>query len=534
MFKALLKKQFMELNTYYFIDRKSGKRRSKGGTIGVIALMAFVFLSVMVMIFGVSAALAVPLIQAGLRWLYFALMGMLAIALGTFGSAFNTYAGLYHAKDNEMLLSMPIPPLKLLLVRMLGVYAMSLLYSALVWLPALLQYLVQGAATGASAVLGILLTFVIAAFVSVLSCVLGWVVALISGKLRNKSVITVILSLAFLGAYYVVYFRLSELLEAFLLDPAKTAQNIRTWAYPIYMMGRGAAGEGLPMLIFTAITAALCCLCVWALGKTFTGIVTSEKGAKKAVYREKTAKAADLRAALLRKELRRFVGSPTYMLNCGLGIVILLGFSVFILFRTDLISGLLNALGEQAPAVLKVVPALVVVAACLGISMNPITVPSISLEGKYLWVIRSLPVPAIQALNAKLRLHVDLNLFPALFFTAVLGILTGSDSLTLIMMLLTAAVFVCLTGVAGLTLDLNRPNLTWTNETVAVKQNVGAVIMIFGAWLVAVLIGGGGFAVMKFMDMWLYLLLVSAVLAGVTLLLYRHLKTTGVEKFEEL
>lgn len=534
MFKALLKKQFMELNTFYFLDKKTGKRRSKGGVAGYIVLMGFVFLSVAILFFGISASLAGVLLAAELDWLYFALMGMIAIALGTFGSAFNTYAGLYHAKDNEMLLSMPIPPVKLLIVRMTGVYAMSLLYSALVWLPALLQYLAQGAATLASAGLGLLLTFVIAAFVSVLSCVLGWVVALISGKLKNKSIITVLLTLVFLGAYYVIYFRMNELLEALLLNPGQTAQNIRTWIYPVYQMGRGAAGELLPMLIFTAITAALCCLCVWVLGKTFTGIVTSEKGVKKAVYREKTAKAADMRSALLRKELRRFLGSPTYMLNCGLGIVILIAAAIFFLFRRDLISGLMNALGEQAPMVLEVVPALAVVAACLGISMNPVTTPSISLEGKYLWVIQSLPVPAIQILNAKLRLHIYLNIFPALFFTAALGILTGSGSLTLIMMLLASVVFVCLTGVAGLTLDLNRPNLTWTNETVAVKQSVSAVIMIFGAWLVAIIIGGGAFAVMKFMDMWLYLLLVSVVLGAVTLLLYRRLETAGAEKFAEL
>ena len=534
MFKALLKKQFMELNSYYFMDKKTGKLRSKGGTAAYIILMGFVFLMVAVMFFGISASLAPVLIDAGLDWLYFALMGLIAIALGTFGSAFSTYAGLYHAKDNEMLLSMPIPPVKLLLVRMLGVYAMSLLYSALVWIPALLQYLVRGTATGDSAVLGILLTFVIAAFVSVLSCVLGWVVALISGRLRNKSIITVLLSLAFLGAYYLAYFRMNEILEAFLLDPEQTARSIRTWIYPVYQMGKGATGELLPMLIFTAITAALCALCIWALGKTFTGIVTSEKGAKKAVYREKTAKASDMRSALLRKELKRFLSSPTYMMNCGLGIVFLTAAAIFFLFRQDMIAGLMNALGEQAPMVLKVVPVLAVAAACLGSSLNTLTAPSISLEGKYIWVVQSMPVPAAQVLNAKLRLHIYLNLFPSLFFTAVTGILTGTDSLTLVMMLLAAAVFPCLTGVFGLTLDLNRPNLTWTNETVPVKQGASVAITIFGSWLVTAIIGGGGFAVMKFMEPWLYLLLASAVLAAVTLLFYRRLTTKGAEQFDEL
>ena len=45
MLKALLKKQFLELNAFYFQDKKTGKIRSKGGTAGFVLL--FVFLSVL-------------------------------------------------------------------------------------------------------------------------------------------------------------------------------------------------------------------------------------------------------------------------------------------------------------------------------------------------------------------------------------------------------------------------------------------------------------------------------------------------------
>ena len=46
---------------------------------------------------------------AGMGWLYFALMGLMAMFLGAFGSVFNTYSSLYLAKDNDLLLSLPIP-----------------------------------------------------------------------------------------------------------------------------------------------------------------------------------------------------------------------------------------------------------------------------------------------------------------------------------------------------------------------------------------------------------------------------------------
>ena len=43
MLKALLKKQLLEMNTFYFQDRKTGKRRSKGKTVGMVILYIAIF-----------------------------------------------------------------------------------------------------------------------------------------------------------------------------------------------------------------------------------------------------------------------------------------------------------------------------------------------------------------------------------------------------------------------------------------------------------------------------------------------------------
>ena len=88
-------------------------------------------------------------------WLYFALMGLLAVFLGAFGSVFNTYASLYLAKDNDLLLSMPIPVRTMLLAsRLLGVYLMGLLYSGVVILPAVIVYWVSGLGAALAAIAG--------------------------------------------------------------------------------------------------------------------------------------------------------------------------------------------------------------------------------------------------------------------------------------------------------------------------------------------------------------------------------------------
>lgn len=65
-------------------------------------------------------------------WMYFALMGFTSVFLGAFGSVFNTFSSLYLSKDNDLLLSMPIPVNAIMVSRLLSVYLMGLMYSSAV------------------------------------------------------------------------------------------------------------------------------------------------------------------------------------------------------------------------------------------------------------------------------------------------------------------------------------------------------------------------------------------------------------------
>lgn len=109
MTRALFRKQMLEVFSWLYQDQKTGKHRTSKGVVGwsLLYLLIFGFLGV---IFGVAAAaLCQPLLDAGMGWLYWCLMGLIAIFLGVFGSVFNTYSSLYQAKDNDLLLSMRSP-----------------------------------------------------------------------------------------------------------------------------------------------------------------------------------------------------------------------------------------------------------------------------------------------------------------------------------------------------------------------------------------------------------------------------------------
>ena len=108
MLKALFKKQLMEVNTWLIQDKKKGTKRGKQGITLLLLVYAALFIGMGAAFFLVANMLCEPLVLARLDWLYFAIMGLMSVLLGVFGSVFNTYATLYMAKDNEFLLSMPV------------------------------------------------------------------------------------------------------------------------------------------------------------------------------------------------------------------------------------------------------------------------------------------------------------------------------------------------------------------------------------------------------------------------------------------
>ena len=90
MLKTLVKKQLMEIFRSYFYNAKTNKKRSTAGIIAYILLFAALMIGLIGGMFtGLSVSLCAPLTQAGMGWLYFALMSLLAIFLGAFGSVFN-------------------------------------------------------------------------------------------------------------------------------------------------------------------------------------------------------------------------------------------------------------------------------------------------------------------------------------------------------------------------------------------------------------------------------------------------------------
>lgn len=531
MLKLLVKKQLFEIFRSYFYDAKKNKARTRGATIGYIVMFVLLMVCLLGTMFGVlSNTMCGPLAEMGMDWLYFVIMGMMAVFLGAFGSVFNTYSGLYLAKDNDLLLSMPIPVRVIMTSRLLSVYLMGLMYSGIVILPAILVYWFTVPVTAGRILGGVVLLVDISLFVLTLSCALGWVVAKISLKLKRKSFITVIVSLVFFGLYYFVCFRSQAMITDLLLNAEDVGNRIKG-IYPLYLFGRVGCGDGVAMLIVSAVVIALLALVWYLIARSFLHIATASGNTAKTVYHEKAVKPVSADAALLRKELGRFTSSPLYMLNCGLGTVFLVVLAVLALIKGREVFLMMNALFAGGEGFVTVLAALCL---CLLAGSNDISTPSVSLEGKSLWIAQSLPIDPWQALRAKLRMHLLITELPLVACAVCVAAVSGAALPEIVMMIVTPMVYVVLSAAFGLFMGLKRPNLNWTSEVAPIKQGLAVFLSMFGGWLVAVALGFLYYALMARVGAVAFLLAVTALFAVLALVLVRWLKTSGAKIYQHL
>lgn len=530
MTKILLRKQLTEIFRTYFYDAKKNKARSKGAVIGYFIFFALIIIGVLGGMFTAAAVLLRGTISGGYGWFYYLMFALIAVCLGAFGSVFNTYSGLYLSRDNDLLLSMPIPVRSIMASRLLTVFLMGLLYSGCVSIPAAIVYLVTASFSVRGLLGAIMFVLLIAVFVLVLSCVLGYGVARLSLKLRNRSFMTVVFALLFIAVYYFAYFKAGDFIARIVTNVSLYGDSLHAAAPVVFGIGRAFEGDLAALLLVTLAVAALFALTWYVLSRSFLKIATATGTTGRKVYREKRAKRKSVFSAMLAKEFARFTGSANYMLNCGLSTLLLPAFGILLLFRGGVITeALTDVFGGSAATVL------LCAAVCLLCSMNDMAVPSISLEGKTLWISRSLPVDVWTVLRAKCGVQIVLTAPAALFAAVCSAIALGAAFRSALLMALFCAAFAFFSAYLGLYIGLHNVNLGWTSEITVIKQGLPIFLALIAGWVIPVLLAlPYMLALYRYLSGDAYLALLILVLLLGAVLLRRRLRTKGTARFESL
>ena len=534
MLKTLIKKQLLAFAAS-FTRKRDGSRRKAVSVAVVVLVMLVAAVSVGAAVWFLADTLAEPMFRAGAGWLFFGLMAVLALVVGVLGSIFATYSTLYAAKDNDLLLSLPIRPSAILASRMGAVYLLGLLFQLVILGPSIAVWHRYAGFSAGILGLQLLTVLFLAGLTLALNCLFGWLLALLLSRVpRAKNLVTILFSLLLFGVYYYFSFNAQGLITGLLLNLDGMIRQMSGGLHLVYRLGMAGSGDVFSFLLLAVLAAAACAVCVWLLSRSFISIVTRKSGNKKKAYDSGSVRAAGTGRALLRRELKHYISSPAYILNGSLASFFSLVAAVLIGLNASelrMILPYLRQLPDGRGLVVFIGTALVLFLAM----MNTLTAAGISIEGKSLWIVQSLPVPMQRVLGAKLQLHLLITGIPVLIFGAVLCAVLELSAAETALALCTSAAFLLLTALTGLALNLKFPVLHWTTETAAVKSGRSVMFTLFGGWGVLAVIALLKFLVLKdAVGCEPFQIGCTVMVLAADLLLYRWIRGRGAQILQTL
>ncbi len=480
----------------------------------------------------VSGVYSFAIAEAGELWLLMLLMPAMAVVAGMVFTAFAAQGVVFGGRDADLLLSMPVPSLMVLGAKLIALYAENLVFCVFLVLPAGAAWLWYGGGGGAVFVLRLAAGVVFLTLLpTVLSLAAGFVLSWLGGRFANRKAVNLLLYALLTVGVFAAAVQVNQSVAALAAGElgGDVSGMFTGWGLPFLWFQRGVCGDWRTLGSFCLGTLVLALLAAALCARFYQQILTGLRShGRRAAYRLSRMSAAGCRRALLRKEASRYFGTPIYLFNTGIGLILMLAAGVAAPIMGSRLWDLLAQAGEM--------PMLSLAAAAVGflVSTVAITGSSISLEGKTLWILKEAPISAGEILNVKAGFQL-LLVCPCVLVCGV-GTARGFR-LTLeegAALLAAGMAFAGFSALLGLAVNLCFPKLDALNDMVVVKQSAAAFTSTLGGmaaalacaglvWMLAGLIGGAA-----------ALGVCAVVLLAGCAVLYGWLHTRGVERFREL
>ncbi len=512
---------FLELCNLFGLNKfryeKSKKERSK-----YIALSA-VWLLLIIMVACYVGGLVYGLVLLGIPQIAPAYLYVIASLLVFVFAIFTAGYRMFSAKSYDILSSLPIEDGEIVAARFLAMYVEYLLLVVLIFIPGMTVYGILAApAFGFYLIMTVAAVF-LPAIPLVAATAIGSLIMGISSRMRNKSLVQSLLAIAFVVVVMVVStmsgFAAEELTPDMLLELTGMISVLIGKLYPPAIWATKLAFEEsteslLQFVLFLGISIGILALMLTVISRFFHGILQGLMATSaKHDYRMEKLKATGRMKSLIIREWKRYFASSAYVTNTIVGPI--MGTLMCVAICVTGTEGMqeLFPIGRDITGLLPLAVAGV-------FTMMTTTSCSISLEGKQIWIMQSLPVTAKELWDAKIALNLIL-MAPFYLVSVVLLVLGTTPSITealwLVFIPLVMALFAT---VIGISVNIKLHSFDWEKEEIVVKQSASAALGGFAGMLVSI-----AFSVLIFVTSESMINLVygafSIVILAVTYLLYQ-------------
>lgn len=530
LIKIQLKGLFQSLFTF-----SVGKKKKRNPILNLLIILLVIYV---ISAIGLSIGLlfyqmGIQMIPQGYSLLYFVDVGFMAAGASLVFSAFTSQSLLFEAKDNELLLSLPIKPSKILGSRILVLSVINAVVHFIILFSAAAIY-IHFKHPGISFYVVFIISLLLMILFSVaLSCIFGYLLSVITVRMRNKAIFVTMISVVLLLIFLYFYINISLNVNNLIAEGSKITEAVKIVLPPFYHYSSLLISPNITSFIVLAAWCIISFAAIYALlSKHFITLVTTKRQFKKIVYRQKDVKSKSVFYALLKKESGKFFSTPPYMLNCGFAFIMEILFAGFFFVKGK---DALNLIFDKMPQATGLLVPVIVAYLAFTAGMGCTTSPSISLEGKQLWIIKSSPIDIKTLFHAKISLNLILGISCLMVSDLLIFYVLKpslSEALLIIGIPIALQIF---TALIGLLCNLLFPKLDFMNETLVIKQSVSTLISIFSSIVLV------GILSMLYINVFqtritfiVYGSIVFAAVMGINSFLYYIIRTKGVTLFQNI
>ncbi|MDO5027213.1 MAG: hypothetical protein Q4E50_05220 [Tissierellia bacterium] len=546
-----LKNSFIMKIPYYWKTKKERKK-----------LFLYPFLALM---FGIYLYLGIEYVidwiegydKFGLGHVYlgqavFAYSGLLLLSVVTM-----IIGNFYYSNDISIMLSLPIKKSEIIVSKIIY-NSLSLFVTALfIVFPFMIRY---GIFYAKSIVFYIL--FVLGLFahtlilVSIFTFLVVAIMSVINRYARVKNILQVLSTIVIIGLSFGFSYMVNSQPERgqvsfdFLQIIATKFDNIIGKIPTINLLVSGVNGNALNYIILLVLAIGLVYLVSQFSGGLLTkGIMSNQSVVKRRKLslkeRSQVFKQESSFVQIVKKDLTEILKTPIYFTSTLLlGILMPLIIAIPILAKggdealtfikqaSQLFEVFESSISKKEMIAFSIF-GLIIIMLFVSSSASSTAGTSITREGRYLWIIQTIPVDARTQVSARIFSALTIHLISLIPISLISFILLKPPYYLLLVYAIVLIVTGFFAASLGILLDILRPKKDWQTPQQAMKSNMNVVILSYSSMILAVLVGLGFYGLLSSgtgeKDLFLASILLLLGLALIAFILYHF----AIKTFEK-
>lgn len=527
-FRSLIKASMTE-GMDIFNMRKGGK-----------GVKIFVAVAIFVAFFGWAASMMIPLKAVGSEEAILAMAVAVTSLITLIEGIYKSGSLLFNCRDDDMLLSLPLPRSRIVALRIFKFYVFELIFNSLYLVPVILAYALFAQPGLWFFPVSIVMVILLPVIPIVISCVIGALIAAFASRLKKRNLMSTILAFVFMLAGMAFSFKASDWTRNIGDYAGGISSAINNIYYPARVYTELTLQFDLGKLaVFVLIHMVVIAATIAFIAKIYFRINSRVKTVRTNAKQEKVVFAQKPRKpifALIKKELNRFFSTPVFVTNAGFGLILfLIGVGLICWKFNDLAPAFEN---QEVPITLDVVRNYLPFATFALMSfcsmMSFMTAAMVSLEGGAFNLTKTLPIDAKKILMAKVGASLVVVWPPILIGIVAMIVRFQFGILESLLLIVAGVVLPLVVELFGILTNLKHAKFDAENDTEIVKQSTSIMIATF-AGLGGSMVLIGVVAAMTFtIGQTLALVAIDIALAALFGGLYLYFAKTCEEKFRAL